>query len=106
MKERTRELEEANREMEAFSYSVSHDLRAPLRAMDGFSRILLEDHAKQLDAEGKRLLGVVRTNTVQMAILIDDLLVLLAHRPAGNGANGRRHGGAREGRVSGARPGG
>jgi PAS domain S-box-containing protein len=74
VKERTRELEAANREMEAFSYSVSHDLRAPLRAMDGFSRILLEDHEKQLDAEGKRLLGVVRTNTVQMANLIDDLL--------------------------------
>ena len=74
VKERTRELEAANREMEAFSYSVSHDLRAPLRAMDGFSRILLEDHERQLDTEGKRLLGVVRTNTVQMGHLIDDLL--------------------------------
>jgi PAS domain S-box-containing protein len=76
VEERTRELEAANREMEAFSYSVSHDLRAPLRAMDGFSRILIEDHEKQLDAEGKRLLGVVRTNTVQMSNLIDDLLSL------------------------------
>ena len=71
---RTAELEAANREMEAFSYSVSHDLRAPLRAMDGFSRILLEDHSKQLDAEGRRLLGIVRTSTVQMGHLIDDLL--------------------------------
>jgi PAS domain S-box-containing protein len=71
---RTAELEVANKELEAFSYSVSHDLRAPLRAVDGFSRILLEDHAPQLDAEGKRLLGVVRTNTRQMGQLIDDLL--------------------------------
>ncbi|HEX7614965.1 MAG TPA: ATP-binding protein [Thermoanaerobaculia bacterium] len=71
---RTAELTAANNELEAFSYSVSHDLRAPLRAVDGFSRILLEDHAPQLDAEGKRLLGVVRTNTRQMGQLIDDLL--------------------------------
>ena len=71
---RTVELKAANRELEAFSYSVSHDLRAPLRAVDGFSRILLEDHAKQLDAEGRRLLDVVRSNTRQMGQLIDDLL--------------------------------
>jgi signal transduction histidine kinase len=67
-------LNASNRELEAFSYSVSHDLRAPLRAVDGFSRILLEDHAPQLDAEGKRLLDVVRSNARQMGKLIDDLL--------------------------------
>ncbi len=71
---RTAELKAANRELEAFSYSVSHDLRAPLRAVDGFSRILLEDHAKQLDTDGRRLLGVVRSSTRQMGQLIDDLL--------------------------------
>jgi len=74
VKDRTRELEAANKELEAFSYSVSHDLRSPLRAVDGFSRILLEDHAPQLDAEGKRLLGIVRSNTRKMGQLIDDLL--------------------------------
>jgi signal transduction histidine kinase len=72
--ERTAQFEAANKELEAFSYSVSHDLRAPLRAVDGFSRILLEDHGEQLDAEGKRLLGVVRSSTRQMGQLIDDLL--------------------------------
>ena len=72
--ERTVDLEAANKELEAFSYSVSHDLRAPLRAVDGFSRILLEDHAPQLDADGKRLLDVVRSNARQMGRLIDDLL--------------------------------
>jgi PAS domain S-box-containing protein len=71
---RTGELKAANKELEAFSYSVSHDLRAPLRAMDGFSRILLSDHAEQLDAEGRRLLDVVRASTRQMGQLIDDLL--------------------------------
>jgi PAS domain S-box-containing protein len=72
--ERTAQLEVANRELEAFSYSVSHDLRAPLRAIDGFSRILLEDHAAGLDAEALRLLAVVRTQTDHMGQLIDDLL--------------------------------
>lgn len=74
VKERTAQLEAANRDLEAFSYSVSHDLRAPLRAIDGFSRILLEEHAAALDAEAQRLLGVVRKNTLKMAQLIDDLL--------------------------------
>jgi light-regulated signal transduction histidine kinase (bacteriophytochrome) len=60
--------------MESFSYSVSHDLRAPLRAIDGFSRILLEDHAAVLNEEMRRLLGVVRSNTQRMGRLIDDLL--------------------------------
>jgi signal transduction histidine kinase len=72
--DRTAELERANKELEAFSYSVSHDLRAPLRAIGGFSQILLDDYAAQLDDEGKRLLNVVRDNTTRMESLIDDLL--------------------------------
>ena len=68
------ELKAANHELEAFSYSVSHDLRAPLRAIEGFSEILLEDHAGQLDAEASRLLAIVRRNALRMSQLIDDLL--------------------------------
>ena len=71
---RTQQLEAANDELEAFSYSVSHDLRAPLRAIDGYSNILLDDYAGKLDDEGKRLLNVVRENTGRMAQLIDDIL--------------------------------
>jgi signal transduction histidine kinase len=74
VRERTAELEAANMELESFSYSVSHDLRSPLRAIDGFSRILVEDHAAMLDAEGRRLLDVIRDNSRKMAELIDDLL--------------------------------
>ncbi len=74
IKERTAELESSNKELESFSYSVSHDLRAPLRAIDGFSRILLEDHSSKLDADARRVLEVIRTNTRQMGRLIDDLL--------------------------------
>lgn len=72
--ERTAQLEAANKELDSFSYSVSHDLRAPLRAIDGFSRILLEDHAAALTDEGKGYLQRVRDNTCQMGRLVDDLL--------------------------------
>ena len=68
------QLEATNRELEGFSYSVSHDLRAPLRAINGFASMLEEDHGAHLDAEGRRLLGVVRSNADAMACLIDDLL--------------------------------
>ena len=72
--QRTKALEGTNAELESFSYSVSHDLRAPLRAIHGFARILLEDHHAQLDPEAQRLLGVIDQNTRRMGQLIDDLL--------------------------------
>jgi light-regulated signal transduction histidine kinase (bacteriophytochrome) len=74
VQERTRELAAANGELEAFSYSVAHDLRAPLRAMDGFSRILAEQWAPTLEPDAQRLIGRVRANATQMGALVDDLL--------------------------------
>ena len=66
----------SNRELEAFSYSVAHDLRAPLRSIDGFAQALLEDNAAQLDESGKQYLDRVRANAQRMGVLIDDLLAL------------------------------
>jgi PAS domain S-box-containing protein len=71
---RTAQLEAANKELESFAYSVSHDLRVPLRAIDGFSRMVLTQYEEKLDDEGKRLLNVVRGNTKRMGQLIDDIL--------------------------------
>lgn len=72
--ERTRELEAANQELEAFSYSVSHDLRAPLRSIHGYMNIFSEEYSHQLDREGKRLINIILTNGAKMGMLIDDLL--------------------------------
>jgi PAS domain S-box-containing protein len=74
--ERTMQLEAANKELLAFSYSVSHDLRAPLRSIDGFSLALLEDYYDKIDEQGKNYLQRVRTATQRMAQLIDDMLSL------------------------------
>jgi signal transduction histidine kinase len=76
LEDANRELEGTNRELEAFSYSVSHDLRAPLRTIDGFSQILQEDYEDKLDEEGVDYLGRVRAASKHMADLIDDLLDL------------------------------
>jgi PAS domain S-box-containing protein len=76
VQERTAQLEAANKELEAFSYSVSHDLRSPLRSIDGFSQALLEDYEDQLDVDGQDYLRRVRAATQRMGQLIDDLLNL------------------------------
>ncbi len=74
VKERTTQLETVNKELEAFSYSVSHDLRAPLRAINGYSEILNEDYGGKLEEEGRRYIENITHNAVKMATLIDDLL--------------------------------
>ena len=72
--ERTAELQEANDELEAFSYSVSHDLRAPLRAIDGFSQAVVEDFGDLIPADGRRQLDIIRNSAQRMGALIDDIL--------------------------------
>jgi light-regulated signal transduction histidine kinase (bacteriophytochrome) len=74
--ERTTELAAANKELEAFAYSVSHDLRAPLRAIDGFSQAILDDYSEKLDDQGKGYLARTRKAAQRMADLIDDMLSL------------------------------
>jgi light-regulated signal transduction histidine kinase (bacteriophytochrome) len=74
LEKRAEQLQAANKELEAFSYSVSHDLRAPLRAIDGYTRILVEDYEPLLDNEGKRICGVISREAQRMGQLIDDLL--------------------------------
>ncbi len=76
VRERTAKLEQANKDLEFFSHSVAHDLKAPLRAIAGFSRIVSEDYSDILDAEGKRLLGIVRENAFCLDQLISDILNL------------------------------
>ena len=73
---RSAELDAANKELESFAYSVAHDLRAPLRAIDGFSQALVEDYGEQLDGEAKIYLGYLREGSQEMGRLIDDLLKL------------------------------
>lgn len=73
---RTQDLKAVNEELEAFSYSVSHDLRAPLRGIDGFSQILMDEYAKKLDGEATRYLNFIRQGVQKMGLLIDDLINL------------------------------
>jgi light-regulated signal transduction histidine kinase (bacteriophytochrome) len=74
VRERTVELEMMVKELEAFTYSISDDMRGPLRAIDGFSRVLVEEYSEKLDKEGKRLLDIIRTNSRSISELIDGLL--------------------------------
>ncbi len=72
--ERTSQLESVNKELESFSYSVSHDLRAPIRAINGYTRIIIEDYSEKIDAEGAKVLQAIINNSKKMGELIDDLL--------------------------------
>ena len=74
LKQQAKELEDANRELESFSYSISHDLKAPLRAIDGYFRMFLKKYGSTLDDDGARLINVIRVNNKKMGLLIDDLL--------------------------------
>jgi signal transduction histidine kinase len=74
LQQKAAQLEASNKELEGFSYSISHDLRAPLRAIDGFALMMLEDYTDRLDDEGRRFLTVIRENSRRMGALIDDLL--------------------------------
>jgi signal transduction histidine kinase len=74
VEERTRDLQASNNQLEAFTYSVSHDLRAPLRAIDGYAKILEEDYNERIDSHGRHLIGVITRNARYMGQLIDDLL--------------------------------
>lgn len=74
VKERTAQYQSVNKELESFSYSVSHDLRAPLRAVDSYAQILIEDHSKNLEEDGKLILQNIKYNTRKMGLLIDELL--------------------------------
>ncbi|MEN3361112.1 MAG: hypothetical protein V7637_5094 [Mycobacteriales bacterium] len=76
VRERTAELEASTKELDAFAYSVSHDLRAPLRSLDGFSQMLLDDYGDKLDEDGQDCLHRLQANTVRMGQIIDDLLNL------------------------------
>ena len=108
--ERTAQLEAANHELEAFSYSISHDLRAPLRATNGFARILLEEHAPHLADEAQEYLQLIRDNAQYMGQLLDDLLAFarLSRQPltkqpvapAGPGAAGAQRPARHAGRAA------
>jgi PAS domain S-box-containing protein len=74
LQDHARELQETNRELEGFAYTISHDLRAPLRAINGFARMLVDDYGPSLEEEAKRRLGVIEKNAIKMGLLIDDLL--------------------------------
>jgi PAS domain S-box-containing protein len=76
LKKAERKINKLNKELEAFTYSVSHDLRAPLRSIDGYARILEEDYASQLDVEGRRVISTITRNANRMGRLIDDMLTL------------------------------